>query len=292
MPEASQSSKAEKSANHAIVLRKTIYSKYSSDNGTSEIDILDSNLWELLKDYLGHYPYHIFRGSPVTLRSPYEAIVFEWDTLAAAAAEIPKDDKDRQTREDLKHLLDIISGGSSGDEKLDSYFKVRNVYKEQNNVRFEDLWTIFPPGTLVYGKPFQEQDQLFLVYDNDTIWPELDHVTQKQLPWNMTCWIYDWSGEQFKRMAYTLQIEHFEGHRPITALPFYPFNQQLPEVQYDSIKEKLVARGRDFRMLCEAKDGSRLFEYKGIAIPEARSFTKFAHDEDVISIHSISAESS
>ena len=79
------------------------------------------------------------------------------------------DGKDEQARLDLGLLLDTLSSGS-GDQKLDKYLKVRESSKEQK-MTFESLWTIFPPGTLVYGKVFQGQDQIFIVQGNVRPWP-------------------------------------------------------------------------------------------------------------------------
>ncbi|KAI8180185.1 hypothetical protein K4K52_013037 [Colletotrichum sp. SAR 10_76] len=154
----------------AFILRKNIYenkfSPYQTPN-RSEIDIVSKNLWNLLKKYLGHFPYHIFREDPVTLSSPYDAIIYEYDDLLAEAEKAEEDEENMQARKDLKLLLDTIRT-SSGDEKLDKYFKMRPNYKKAtpNTIQFEDLWTVFPPGMLVYGKPFQGEDQVFVVKDN------------------------------------------------------------------------------------------------------------------------------
>lgn len=62
----------------AFVLRKKVYGAkyaYFRLEDSSEIEIISLGLWNLLKEHLGDYPYHIFRDSPVTLVSPYEAIV-------------------------------------------------------------------------------------------------------------------------------------------------------------------------------------------------------------------------
>lgn len=81
--------------NIAFILKKTLHNKFSEEEDTSEIDIINLKLWELLKEHLGSHPYHFFRGSPVTLFSPFEAIIHEWKILEEAAAQRPKDDEDR-----------------------------------------------------------------------------------------------------------------------------------------------------------------------------------------------------
>ncbi|KAJ4854215.1 uncharacterized protein T069G_11194 [Trichoderma breve] len=253
-PDDSQNTKLDDRDNFAFILKKTVHNKFSSQEDTSEIDIVNLKLWELLKEHLGSHPFHYFRGSPVTLFSPYEAIVYEWDILVNAAAQPPKDDEDKQARGDLRILLDVISGGSCGDAKLDKYFKVRDLSLKESTVQFDDLWTIFPPGMLVYGKPFQGQDQV------------------------LDCWTYDWTGLKFQRTAFTLLFEPFEGHKPIKALPYYPFKLKVDEDK--SIENVLIERGKRFRSLCTAKEGSQLFEYSGQTIFGKKGFSGLGDDDD------------
>ena len=112
---------------YAFILRKKVYENQYTPfpvQNSSEVDITSLDLWALLKEHLGHYPYHIFRDSPVTLSSPYEHIVFQFDELRVESEKVLRDEKDKQARADLALLLDTISGGASGDEKLDKYFKM------------------------------------------------------------------------------------------------------------------------------------------------------------------------
>ncbi|RYP48745.1 hypothetical protein DL768_005402 [Monosporascus sp. mg162] len=271
---------------YAFVLRKNIYeTKYSPYplQNSSEIDITSPDLWALLKEHLGHYPYHIFRDSPVTLSSPYEPIVFQFDDLRKAAKP-SEDDKKKQAREDLALLLDTISGGSSGDEKLDKYFKMRSNYKKQRpeTIQFEDLWTVFPPGMLVYGRPFQGEDQVFVVKDNREPWPwrgQSRRGGHELAPWELDAWSYDWKDGSFSRTLFTLVFEHFDGHLPLTSLPFYPFEMHG---ERDAVYARLVDRGKKFRMICESKEASRLFQYEGRTILEKKGFSGMKYDDEAV----------
>ncbi|GAB1313182.1 AAA+ ATPase domain-containing protein [Madurella fahalii] len=269
---------------YAFILRKIVFEAGFSPNSpqnSSEIDITNPHLWSLLKQHLSYYPYHIFRDAPVALESPYEAIIFQFDELeAAAAAEKPgESDDERQARGDLKLLLETISGGSSGDEKLDKYFKMRPKYKSQKPeaIQFEDLWTIFPPGQLVYGRPFQGEHQVFVVKDNKGTWPWLDRSGRKFLPWKLDVWSYDWKDGSFGRTDFTLNFDHFDGHLPLLSLPYYPFELH-PE--NDAVRADLIKRGKRFREVCEAKHSQRLFEYKGKAISEKKGLSGMRHGDD------------
>lgn len=263
---------------YAFTLRKILYE--DPDDNEGEIDITSPKLWDLLKAHLGHYPYHTFRGPPVTLSSPYEALVHNWEKLEKATKEEPKDDDDKETRDDLALLLRTIAS-SSGDPKLDKYFKMRESIKEQKSVTFETLWTLFPPGALVYGKPFQGQDQVFIVQDNIRAWPHFQYgLPREQASWSLLCWTYDWNGNMFRRLALRLEFEQFDGHKPITSLPYYPF--ELNE-QHEAIKKNLVKQGNLYRRFCTAKQGSRMFEYRGDAIFVKKGFSGIQGDDDKVS---------
>jgi len=258
----------------AFTLRKLLYEDEADNDG--EIDIEDPNLWELLKVLLGDHPYHTFRGPPVTLSSPYEAIVFNWDKLHEATRETPQNEPEKQARKDLQLLLDTLAKGS-GDAKLDKYFKTRDSYKNQKVVSFETLWTIFPPGTLVYGRPFQGHDQVFIVQDNTGTWPAPSRQTMR---WSILCWTYDWDGKMFKRLSLKLTFESFEGQKPVTTLPYFPLDHHE---QASKIQHKLIDRGRIFREVCKTKQGSLMFGYHGEAIFDRRGFSGLQTDDENVS---------
>lgn len=276
--EESMISEAQETGQFAFVLQKTVYDNFADEEDMSQIDIVNPDLWELLKENLGDYPNHLFRGSPITLHSPYETIVFGWDALQKASNEEPKSEADEQAREDLKTLLKVLSSGSSGDSKLDKHFRARELSRPDQIVQFDDLWTIFPPGTLVYGRPFQDQDQVFLVQNIVDPWPAVGERGQRSTPWELSCWTYDQNGDGYQRTAFTLVFEPFEGHKLIRDLQYYPL--RLHD-EYDKVRQELIQRGKIFRKLCTARDGSRLFEYDGDAIISRKGLSGLAPDDNV-----------
>ena len=266
-------------ASHAFTLRRFLYS--DADENDGEIDIANPHLWDLLKRLLGHSPGHIFQGPPATLNSPYEPLILCWEELQQAAKEVTKDENDKQARTDLKLLLDAVSS-SSGDTKLDKYFKTYDSNKEQKLVTFETLWTIFPPGSLVYGQPFQGQDEVFIVRDNLRAWPYFrSSSAHNKATWDLSCWTYDWDGKMFRRLSLTLEFEYFDGRKAITSLPYYPF--ELNEKR-DDIKDKLIKQGNEYRQFCTATQGSRMFEYHGKAICSKKGFSGIQGDDDKVGL--------
>ncbi|KAF5562049.1 AAA family [Fusarium napiforme] len=281
-PKAIQSKEPEES-NHAFILRKLVYDAKDSAQNHSEIIITDTDLWGLLKKKLGHTPYHLFRGSPVTLFSPFQAIVFQFDELIKESQQAREGEADERTWKDLRLLLDTISSGSSGDERLDKYFKIRPSYRsrEPETIQFGDLWTMFPPGTLVYGEPFQNQPQVFIVMANSGPWPwqrdDDSRNSNRLAPWYLHAWSYDWRDGTFCRCLFLLKFHPFDGHLPLTSLPFYPFKLH-PD--YHNVRQDLIRRGKEFRKICDAKQSSRLYEYKGKAIFERAGLSSIRNDDE------------
>ena len=261
---------------HAFLLRKIIDTESSEDN-SGELEIVSRDLWSLLKRTLSSYPYHYFQGDAGSMNSPYEPLILYWDELEKAAKESVADENDNRARLDLRLLLDTILSGS-GDLKLDKYFKTRESHRDQKSVTFESLWTLFPPGTLIFSRQFLGQDQVFIVQDNRIPWPP---VGRKNVKWTLKCWTYDWDGKVFKRMALELRIDSFEGIKPISSLPFYPLDHH-PEPK-DLIK-RLVERGAKYKRFCTAKQGSRMFDYKGDVILGKKGFSGLTGDDDEVSL--------
>ncbi|KAL6714366.1 hypothetical protein ACLMJK_007789 [Lecanora helva] len=249
---------------HAFTLRKYIHT--DGDENGGELEIVSHELWDLLKKLLGSDPEHTFQGDPVTLDAPYEAFIHNWRKLEDATREETVDEKEAQVRSDLRLLLDTLSSGS-GDAKLDKYFKNRQSNREQKTITFESLWTLFPPGSLVYGKSFLGQDQVLIVQNNMRTWP---YISRKQPQWQLACWTYDWDGKSFSRMSLNIAFDSFEGTKPITSLPFYPIDHHQDP---SKLKERLVERGKKYKKLCLAERGSQMFDYKGSILIGKKGFS-------------------
>ncbi|KAL8752096.1 MAG: hypothetical protein Q9184_005849 [Pyrenodesmia sp. 2 TL-2023] len=253
-----QNSPAAQNKKTAFILRKILNA--DKEEMTGQIEIVDHDLWQLLKGLLKEWPYHGYRGDPIFIRSPYEELILYWDKLQEAAKETAKDESDKQSRLDLQLLLDTIAGPKgSGDSKLDEYLKSRDSDRERQCVSFDSLWTLFLPGALVYGKPFLGHDQVFFVLMVGTLWPEPPEHGEKK-HWDFEAMIYDWNGVAFKRSTLVLTIPHFEGSKPITGLPFYPLSFHRDS---ETLRTQLIERGKEYRRLCSAKSGSSCYNYTG-----------------------------
>lgn len=254
---------------YAFQLRKLIYGPDDDDEG--EVEIFSPDLRLLLKRLLKHYPYHHFLGDTVTLNSPYECLVLNWDLLVSEANQPGLNEKDQLARDDLRLLLNTIKEGS-GEERLDDYFKIRDTLKASRSITFQNLWTIFPPGTVVYSRQFLKHDQIFIVQDNVRVWPRQGNRAR----FGLYCWTYDWNGQVFQRRPITLSIDYFEGPRPIASLNVHPLEDTENE---EEVKQRLLARGKLFRKYCTVPKESRMFKYSGKCVVDRKGFRGVSANE-------------
>ncbi|KAH9220381.1 hypothetical protein DL95DRAFT_329576 [Leptodontidium sp. 2 PMI_412] len=127
----------------------------------------------------------------------------------------------------------------------------------KNEITFSNLWTLFPPNTLVYGTDPLKQDRIYRVKGS----------RYKEEPDGSTNFILsidylDSDGELtgFLRNI-ACKIAAFEGSMIITNLSLYPFALH-PE--HEALKNDLVVRGEKLLRL----RGRHLQEYSGHAITE------------------------
>lgn len=217
-----------------------------------------------MQKLLRHYPNHYFDGDSTTISSPYEPLIQNWDLLWEESGKDGHNEKDKEARDDLKELLVTILKGS-GDAKLDSYMQSRESLKKQRIITFEALWTVFPPGTIIYGSLFLKYDQVFIVEKNENPWPwvKMDSGSGELDSWTLYCCVYDFNGKEFTRQSVELKFEDFQGTKPISTLAYHPLEEEENRAEIES---NLVKRGELFRRYCTAVEGARMFDYSGEAI--------------------------
>lgn len=227
------------------------------------LTIHDATLCKLIRSELLHHPGHEFLGESAQLDEPFESLIFHFDKLKAATKSLDPE-YDSHTRHGLADLLHVVENQSSED-RLVGFFKTRSLYQFERKITFETLWTLFPPGEIIYGSPYQSQDQVFVVHDHRVCWPSKARGPWD--PWRLKVWLYDWDGQHFARRYFWIAFDGFDGPKQITSLPFFPlrYHDNLREV-----RERLEKRGQAFRRLCTAKKGEQMFQYKGPAFMRRR----------------------
>ena len=244
----------EKESNRAFTFRKlTGMSKPSS-----ELDIHYPPLQKLLGILTSKWGWS---DEVKKCRAPYYPLVYAWEQAQQEASKIIKDEPHEkwQARSDLKEILKILST-SSGDLRLDQYFKERANLASEETITHATLWTLFPPGTLVLGRPCHDESQVFFV-------EACDGFVEETQPFKLVLYSFDWNGSAFSRVPFRMLITSWGGDRKrIVELPFFPliFYEKEGLLRDDAIKElkdKLVERGRKYRKFCIAARGKQMFNY-------------------------------
>ncbi|KAI1478891.1 hypothetical protein K445DRAFT_302869 [Daldinia sp. EC12] len=249
----------------ASILRLYIHDPKDSgatdETSYGELEILNQRLRDLLKRLLAHHPAHNFYGQSVKVKSPYEPMIMNWDLLVEEAKKEPENEEDDIARKGLGQILKLLQQ-NSGDSQLDNYLKNRESLTKSKSITYDALWTIFPPGTLVYGRPYLKNDQVFIVQDVEDLWPE-------EKEWWIICWTYDWDGKCFQRKTIYLSIPRFRGTKSISSLPYCPLSEAKDT---EKIKQSLVERGKLYRELCTVGSGKKRFNYHGNAMADKLGF--------------------
>ena len=263
----------------------------------SVITIEDDGLRALLLHVLAHHPW-FSHPSTVIFVSVYEPLVHNWSSLNAFA----NNDLSNRAVSDLHGELkggSVSSAGTSGSllapltgagnlEKatadlnllldevrktpgLESYFSgTREMLEKSNTISFEYLWTIFPPGELVFSSAFMERPQAFIV---KYCISDYMRNSSSSKAWILECWTYDWNGATFCRAPVEFSFEHFKGTKSITSLSCYPMKFHRPssdDLQStggldsgEAMKQRLIRRGGRYRELCLQRKGRQMFDYEG-----------------------------
>ena len=260
----------------------------------SEITINDDGLTALLLHALGHEPW-LRHMKSLSFLSLFEPIVHNWSMLddlannntsnpivldlhrelenksnASAAtsgdqlAPLKAAGSLEKARADLRLLLDEVCRTPG----LELYFNsAREMQEKTSTISFEYLWTIFPPGELVVGKPFMDRWQAFTVKYCSESYKKKRNTGEK---WILECWTYDWNGTFFRRVPVVFSFDEFKATKSITSLPCYPLKFHPDKSDSvggqgsgEALKQDLIKRGERYRELCLKRKGRQIFDYEG-----------------------------
>ncbi|KAI8953162.1 P-loop containing nucleoside triphosphate hydrolase protein [Xylaria longipes] len=228
-------------------------------SSTSEVDVVFPPLQKLLGRLTSKWGWA--EDVITKCSSPYSALIYAWDEAQKEASAIidGESDDEKQARDDLKELLRIISS-SSGDVRLDRYFKDRQALLSEGTITHEALWTLFPPGRLVVGRPCHDEPQIFVV-------DSCDKFLADDETFDVVCYSFDWNGSLFSRVPFVIGIDPWGGDRKsVTSLPLYPLelheeNGLSRDESVETLKKRLIERGRKFVSFCIAGKGKQMFKY-------------------------------
>ena len=93
------------------------------------------------------------------------------------------------------------------------------MQEKTSTVSFEYLWTIFPPGGLVVGKPFMDCLQAFTAKYCSGSYKRKRNSGEK---WILACWTHEWNGTFFRPVPVEFSFDEFKATKSITSLACYP----------------------------------------------------------------------
>lgn len=170
---------------------------------------------------------------------------------------------------DLQLLMQVVENTP----EVSSYLRFdRKAQMATKTVTFETLWTLFPPGEMVYATSALKSPQLFIVdHVDSTIMSGRRYESLSNRPdqWPLYCWYYDWDGFKFVRTRARCLIGRFSGTKPITSLPCYPLKYHKDSA---ALEKQLADRGKKFCRLCLGTP--KLLDFAGESFVYGEAFEK------------------
>lgn len=208
------------------------------------------------------------------LESPFKEFVWYYDAFFKASQPQDSDSSLRKEgREDLKQLLHLVRKSS-----MEPYFKVRDTIESTGMIKYEHLWSIFPPGERVYCKPLAPKFPDWQMFEVDEFTYHGAVPNDTNPPKYTNAWLhgFDCDGTKFESYEYAFKIVKFKEEKAIDTLEVFPtrFYRNAEKRRDDrDLQTALVERGRKWADLCasDARDSQRSYDGPGITSASSSS---------------------
>ncbi|KAF1958426.1 P-loop containing nucleoside triphosphate hydrolase protein [Byssothecium circinans] len=238
------------SAQHALVARyklsKSPCKALDLKSIVVQSPLLKKALGRILKGYAGVTT----RLERLEFNQPFECFVHRWEELEAEIT-TQKEAGDSLSTECLTHLQLLHS---TLETEIGPVLREKKDLISHNVASFQKLWTIFELGSLIYHST-DGHDRVYRLKV-----AKMDNVNGSKV-YKLDCQYVDFDGTKFGYREKTINITEFRGTKRITKLEAYPL---IFHPEYQSVKERLIQRGRMFEMY----RGYHFVGYDGIAIGE------------------------
>ncbi|KAK2728938.1 AAA family [Colletotrichum kahawae] len=216
-------------SNPIIVRRRVTPGKAGSLVTIHSIDIRHAATRKVLIDVFKPYDGIVHDLKYLAFLAPFHQFFWRWEAFEKAIA----DEEDKQVKKIMIILRSIIK------RELAGAFAVSKELISHGMITYDYLWTLFPPGELIYSDWRMDGDRFFVLQGqgiNNT------HPTAVNL------WLsyVDCSGDDFGVAVQSETIPRFRGTRPIDSLMLYPAKYHN---DFDGVQKRLVERGRKFASL-------------------------------------------
>ena len=223
----------------------------------TSLQINSQHLKDLLKKTIQDYPGVSFNTKEITIDKPYHVLFHYRHELEENGKEL---EWSSDAAQHLELLLDFID-----EEFKDTIEETENLL-EQGMINYEHLWTIFRPGSKIYG-PVLGQPRAFKLnnYAPSCNPPGL-HLYAEYI---------DFDGEEMGTRGNTRFMHAFSGAQKISDLSTFPIEWHPAK---DTIQKDLTARGRQWEQIA----GTNFRYYKGIALDFTDGGSRYNIDGRVV----------
>ncbi|KAF3035289.1 hypothetical protein E8E12_001623 [Didymella heteroderae] len=194
----------------------------------------------------------------LSINSPFHKFVQHWDAHEKSCKPKDTDNEEvKKARTDLQDIMDLIKKSHS----LKAYFRSRDAMKTTKRIKFEFLWTLFGHGTLVYGKSYMNEMQMFEV--KTTLKPGYKGR------FGIRCSAFDWDGSKFAAYTYEFYIKEYPGEVPINSLAVFPvayYENGKGQPSHERLQQELLERGRRYVDLCTQEPATFQCQYEGTVL--------------------------
>lgn len=253
------------SAKFAIVVRRQ---KKSGDTDELEFELHSITVQSpLIKAQLGP----VFAGykgintnvEKLDFKAPFHEFFYRWKEFLKA--EPPKSDP--IGRKHYKLLFDVIS------LEIVPHLEQIDDLLQNNVISYNYLWTLFEPGTEAYSRDSDGQGRLYLLESGDYV--------EYNGTFEMSCRFIDTTGESFGYRTTSLNIDKFQGLKPICELNVLPSSLKSGMTE---IRARLTERGRKFEKLqgCHFKSYTGKYQLARVPLGGSRlQYVSFMDPENI-----------
>ncbi|KAH8882090.1 P-loop containing nucleoside triphosphate hydrolase protein [Thozetella sp. PMI_491] len=208
---------------YAILLRTNVdHGDHHLHSVVIQSPLLRSKLNSVFKDY----PSFFLAEDKNSIEAPFKPFVHYWDAFVSACDDASDTGRHMQL---LKIALE---------PELQESFAVIEKFRKDGNIRFDQLWAIFKPGTFVYSL-YRGTERIYKLSRVEAR-RGIDNTGRYFL---LHLYSIDWDGEIYGHTLEMDAIEIFDGIKKYSDLGIYPLDMHPMK---EAVIERLVERGKKF----------------------------------------------
>lgn len=194
-----------------------------------EFEIRSPHISGLLVDVLNHQPVRDL----VLLPARFQPLFYRVDEIRAYIA--MKKDLSDEAREHFDAFQDTVLSDMDKDEKA------LRAFHETRTVRFDSLWVIFAPDSMVLWEEYGSQQIMKLTQIQ--LRTREDNRGKDERHWEVAGVQVDWNGMYFGHVKKTVRIFEYAGEEMVENLAAMPLTSHPSS---ERIYEKMLRRGAKF----------------------------------------------